>query len=92
MENALELKARDLGPEESTELALILASLIAKARVVELTLEEDESAWSGPELIELLKIFQSDATEALAVLGITHDEYKAISDQIVAEMMSDDDE
>ena len=92
MEKAKKLKARDLGPEKSTDLAFILASIIAKAQAVELALEEEESAWSGPELIELLRIFQSDATEALAVLGITQDEYTAISGEIVAEMMSDDDE
>lgn len=88
----MELKACNLGPTESTDLAFVLASIIAKAQAVELALEEEESAWSGPELIELLRIFQSDAMEALAVLGITQDEYNAISGEIVAEMMTDDDE
>ena len=43
-------------------------------------------------MIALFKMFQRDATEALAVLDITEDESKAISEKIMAEMTSDDDE
>ena len=85
----MELKERELGRERTTDLAYILTGLVAKAQAVAVALEADESTWSGPEMIELHKMFQHDAAEALAVLDISQDEYKAISAEIMTEMMSD---